>query len=120
MKREEKSNVKPKIIFEYKTLKCKLTPDEFQKTSEKLAKTITEIQDLELKKKSIISQFTSDINARREIANKCSMMVSESAEYRDVECQVVFDYKSGTVTTMRLDSKKIIEARPMRENEKQI
>lgn len=51
--------------------------------------------------------------------NRLSVLLNNGYELRDVECEVISDFKSGQISVVRLDTGEEVEVRPMTEEERQ-
>jgi tRNA U54 and U55 pseudouridine synthase Pus10 len=100
-------------------LKCDLTEEEFKEFSSTLAKTTKDLRGLEDQKKAIGSKFAAKINEAETEANRIAIIVSDRYEYRDVECETIFDEEMLIATTYRNDTGAIIKSRLMTQEELQ-
>ena len=101
------------------TLKCKLTEAELLKCARDMADAQQEAAVLEKELKDLNTQRKSAIEMKKGIAASNGDMIRCGYEFRQVECDVVKDYKSGMVTIMRNDTFETIDSREMTEAEAQ-
>jgi len=100
-------------------LKCEFTEKEILDFGGELARKHSEINELEDQKKRIVSDLKAKSEAADAEASILARKIQNKNEYRDVECQEVYNYVDKSVTIVRLDTGEIVKTRPMREDEKQ-
>lgn len=100
-------------------LKCEFTEKEILEFGGELARKHSEINELEDQKKRIVSDLKAKSEAADAEASILARKIQNKNEYRDVECQEVYNYVEKTVTIVRVDTGEIVKTRPMNENEKQ-
>ena len=71
-------------------------------------------------KKEAASQFKANIENIENELQVLAAHVRNKYEYRDVECDVIPDFKSGVVVTVRNDTGEVIDERPMTAEERQL
>ena len=106
-----------KTTTEY--LKCILTDDEFREYSSTLARKYSDIQELESQKKAITSDFASRINSATEETSRLARIIQNKCEYRNVDCEILYNYDKGIVTVIRLDTGEEVKSRAMTSDERQ-
>lgn len=84
-----------------------------------IARKHIEAGHLEKKKQEITKRFAAEIAAADSVLGELSSKINDGHEYRDVECEKVLDYSTGTVTVVRKDTAEVVEERPMQDEEKQ-
>jgi len=117
MKKNATAVIKKKVT---KNLKVDLTRDELMQAGDELANSNLEGARLESDLKGVKAEYKGKLEEVVGRCKKLTTMISTKSEYRDVECEEVKDYKKGRVHVMRLDTRRIIEDRPMSEAEKQM
>ena len=119
---EKTGEQKPKSMTR-KVTKClpvKLTDEEVLKYGRDVARAHADRARIELELDSVKSDYKGKIAEQDGIIGKLSPRIHSGIESREVECEEVKDYTSGTVRVRRLDTDELIEERPMREDEKQV
>lgn len=115
----------PKII-ETKVEKCKrnlhmpLTQDEFRDRSTELAKALSTKAGLERKMASVRSSIKAEIDVADGTISKLHQIVSENAEWRDVQCEKHLDYDRRKVWFVNVETGEKFDERTMRLDEMQI
>lgn len=100
-------------------LECKLTQDEFNEASQKLAKETQRKNSLEDSKKSVTSKYGADINACVAEINRIGGIVSSGKEMREIECEMRYNNPSeGIKSLFRVDNGKIVRDYVMNIDEK--
>jgi len=102
-----------------KALPCQLTEAEILKYGRDMAHAMSERDRVQAEFDSVKQEYKARIEEHSANINKLSGRVNSGIETRDVACEEVKDWTDGTVTVARLDTGEIVEARPMREDEKQ-
>jgi hypothetical protein len=102
-----------------RNLKCTLTPDETRIYGQDLAKENASRDEAEERKKEIDAQLKAEIESHSTKALSLARKINNGYEYRDVKCEIIHDYREGTVTTTRLDTKENVEHRVMTAEERQ-
>lgn len=116
----------PKKAIEPKVEKCKrnlhmpLTQDEFRDRSTELAKALSTKAGLERKMASVRSSIKAEIDVQDGTISKLSQVVSENAEWRDVQCEKHLDYEKRKVWFVNVETGEKFDERTMRLDEMQI
>ena len=100
-------------------LKCDFTEKEILEFGSDLARKHSEINELEEQKKRVTSDFKAKSDAAEAEASVLARKIQNKHEFRDVECQEIYNYVDKSVTIVRLDTGEIVKTRNMREDEKQ-
>jgi hypothetical protein len=99
---------------EKRTLRYDFTAVEIHDLSLQLANKDKEVKSLMQEKKSVTSQFTAKINEAEASRGKLSNQVSDGFEYRDIDCEVVFNQPTpGKKTIIRKDSNTLVSVEAM-------
>ena len=94
---------------EKRTLRYDFTAVEIHNLSLQLANKDKEVKSLVQEKKSVTSQFTAKINEAEASRGKLSNQVSDGFEYRDIDCEVIFNQPAqGKKTIIRKDSNSLV------------
>jgi len=106
---------KPEIAKKKETrnLKTELTREELAVKADELAQATQEVERVDENKKAAVSQFKSQIEELTGRRNRLAGIVSQKAEWRDVDVEMIFDYDTKKVTVTRTDSGEVIQARDM-------
>lgn len=122
MAEDQKPEERPEIYKENfeRELRVILTGDEVATRADRLGHLIGERDhkaELMATAKKHAQNEVNEIEARiRRLGNE----VRDKACYKEVPCERVFDYRTGTVTEVRSDTGEEIGARPMNEIERQM
>ena len=101
-------------------LECLFTEIELKTLSNELACKIIEKRKLEIKKKSVISDFTGKINDMKAEINLLANKINTGKEYRNVDCIITMNSPStGLKTAQRLDTKENMWTKEMTAEELQ-
>ena len=111
----------PRMAHKKKTmnLKTELSQEELTAAAEELAESTQNVNRLEDQKKAATAQFKSDIDYASARRNKFAGIVATKCEYRNVDCDMLYDYEEKMVTITRLDTGEEVTKRAMFEDELQ-
>ncbi len=101
-------------------LKYTFTEEEKKKISEELAQGVVQKESLELKKKDVVSQIKSEIDAIESRVHTLSRNINQGYEFRNVECEEIKDYETRKVKIYRLDTDEYVRDRNMTPDELQM
>jgi hypothetical protein len=120
--RIKKGDVTPQIRTKQRQeyLKYMFTREEKEAFSEKLARKIKEAELAELRKKDVVKSLDSDIAKVKTEISDIAGKVQNGYEYRNIDCEVTYNYDTRLKTTVRLDTKEIISDIPMTADELQV
>ena len=102
-----------------KRLPVQLTPEERQERGDALANSVQQTAALGEEKKAQDAEINGKIKLSKEVTRKLSQIITTGTEDRDVECDVVKDFKAGTVTTFRSDTGEQVDQRTLTAEERQ-
>jgi len=100
-------------------LKCVLTETEIKTAGAQLARSYSEITDLEDQKKSVVSDFKAKIDGATAQASILARKIQNGYEFRDIDCEEVWNWDEKLVYLVRLDSGEEIRSRVMTSGELQ-
>jgi len=100
-------------------LKVLLTPDEERYFGKEIARARQELAAVNDELDEVKSQFKSKIESCEKEQNRFMVLLNNGYEYRQVECEVVNDYKAGTVRVTRMDTGELVEERAMNDIDRQ-
>ncbi len=89
----------------------KLTPEEITDHSEALAKANIDVAQTETDLANVKKQYASKIAGFEALIQSHSMFITTKEEWRDVDCQWLFNFTRGTKELVRLDTGQIIESK---------
>jgi hypothetical protein len=92
------------VKTEIKYLQCTLTEEELKKYSQNLARVAQEKNEIEGRKKQAMSDFNAQIASKEADITTFATKVNNGWEYRDVECEWLYDWDAGTKTLYRKDT----------------
>lgn len=91
-----------------RSLRYDFTAIEIHDLSLELAKKTKELSALTEEKKTVTSQYSARLNEVKATTNKLSNQVSDGWEFRDIECEVIYNKpQHGKKTIIRKDTDKI-------------
>lgn len=100
-------------------LKCLLSEKEIKDAGAALARSYSEITDLEEQKKSVTSDFKAKIDGATAQASILARKIQNGYDFRDVECEEVWDYDDKVVELIRLDTGETVKSRKITPEELQ-
>jgi hypothetical protein len=109
-----------KTFPETRQLKCKLSPKDRDETAKQMADAILELQGLEQSHKTVQKEYNAKKQQLTEDVHRISWEIINQCITRDVKCELRLDYKKQLATVVRLDTKAVVEQRPLMEEEKQM
>jgi len=109
-----------KTTHETRNLKCKLTKEELEVAADTLARKLDEADAAEDEKKSVAEEYKSRVTALEAEAKVQRHLVRNKYTFRNVDCQLVLNFTTGTAVCNRLDTGETVEARPLNHEEKQM
>jgi len=102
-----------------KNLECLLTEKEVTDMGAEMAKNFVEEAEVLSAKKDSMSGFKSQIDDIRKRQGCLSNCITTGVEFRDVECQIEYDWENGMKSIIRLDTKAIVQKLEITEEEQQ-
>jgi len=105
------------IVKEF--LKCILTEGEKREIAQNLAVAVMSRDEAEGALKSAQTQIKSKIALHEAELTSFAEKLRSGFEMRNVECEIEGDYKTGTVSIIRLDTGEIVRDRVMTNDERQ-
>lgn len=94
---------------EERTLECILTDAEKLKYSKELGEKISHCNQLEASKKSYVTQINGEILTDEARIAILAEKVYSGREYRNVECDIIYDFERGERTWVRRDTGEIVK-----------
>lgn len=101
-------------------LKCQLTDDELDKIADRSAHLTGEIESKRAEMKAAQSSQASEIKSLESQLSSLAGKRRDRCEYRMIECQRVFDYRSNEVRVVRLDTNEVVRQRAMIGSEREM
>lgn len=101
-----------------KKLPVRIGPEEYEKTAEKLAVKIAEVDKLEASKKEAAKDFTDRIMIAAREQEALRKIVETHTKEEMVPCEETPDFTKNRVVTIRLDTQEQIEERAMDSGER--
>lgn len=102
------------------TLKCQLTDQEILQCGQAVADALEAAAELERELDEFKTMHKAKVAQQEAIVGLNTGKIRSRYEYRPVECEVVKDYGAGVVWTERVDTREIIERRPLTDEERQM
>lgn len=103
-----------------KMLEVEFTPEEISQMGIDLAHKTGELRTAEDHKKSVVSQLKAGIDTLIAETNELSNKINSGHEYRNVKCEVEYDYSKNYKTIIRLDNAVVIYEGEIPDDERQI
>lgn len=110
---------------EMRKVKCKrylkytFTRDEKEAISDSLARNISDLKQKQLAKKEVVKSLDSEIAAFETEVSNLATKVKDGYEYRNIDCEMVFDIETRMKTVYRMDDETVVERLPMTADELQ-
>lgn len=101
------------------TLDCELTEKEVLAYGRELASVTSAIATEESNQISVKKEMASRLAGLEAKASELSAKVNRGKELREVQIEVMADFKANTATEIRGDTGEVYRERPLREEEKQ-
>lgn len=111
--------IPPKIVKQTEELSCELNPVEWNNRAQDLADAQKSAEELEERKKAVVSDLNSDLKTAKLKVSKLARVVANRRETREVTVEVKYDYDLGVVIKTRTDNNEEISRRDMTTQEKQ-
>lgn len=103
-----------------KWLEVKYTEVEISEKSMELARKTGELRTAEENKKSVMSQLKSEIDSLAADTNKLGGEIIAGGEFRNVKCEVEYNYETVQKSIIRLDTMEVVYDGPIPDEERQI
>jgi hypothetical protein len=116
-KLQEEPHEPRKTVTEF--LKCRLTRAEKLQLSEEMSQAVVEKNTAEEELQTVKADFKSRITRAETTIADCARKINSGYEMRNVECEVIKDYRTNSVEYMRLDTYEIFRSRAMKQEERQ-
>lgn len=122
MSTEDKEGDDPRVVRKEigKILPVKLTDKELLAAGREAADSQEELRDVEGQAKAASDEYKGKMKAITGRIVRLASLVRAGYEHREVACEQVFDYEAGTLKVTRLDTREIVERRPLRSDERQM
>ena len=104
----------------YMSLPVELTAAELDEKRDELAQSHKKLGELETLKKRLTDAIKGKMSAVLERQPMLATQILSRTEWRQIECDVVYDYKSQNAISARLDTGDVVGVRPMTHEEKQL
>lgn len=101
------------------SVKCKLTMEERNELSDKIAYAQLRIAEAERELKSAQTQIKSRIAADQAIMAEAAEQIRSGYEFRKVACEEVKDFEEGVASVIRLDTGEVVRSRKLAPQEYQ-
>jgi len=105
-------------VIRTRKLPCRLTLEERARYGSMLADKLSEIERLDEERKVKAAEYSASIKAVEAEMSRISAAVGAKEELRPVDTYEVF--VSGTMQTVRMDTKRVVSVRPATESERQL
>ena len=94
---------------------CKyiLSEDEKKEIALTMAQKVSEVNQKEADKKSVTSDFTSQINSLTAEVNRSATLLTNGYEMRTIKCEIVADYDQKVFKMIRTDNGEVAKERRM-------
>lgn len=121
-KKDAKKKSLPDVTTKKETvyLECKLTEAEVRAASKTLADALSRKEGVESRIESFKTQAKADIAGIDAVIQKNTALVNSEKEFRNVACEVRFDWPKGLKETFRLDTGEAVFKSEISEDERQL
>lgn len=102
-----------------KDLPVVLTDKELLNVGDEAAKLHEKVTNLRIAKKARVEELTGEIKATEAAITALTLQIRTRTVTRPVMCEEEFVHRDGMVVTRRLDTRKVVESRPMTPGERQ-
>ena len=103
-----------------KMLEVKYTPEEISDMGLDLARKTAELRTAEEHKKSVVSHLKSEIDSLTARTNDISNKINSGSEYRNVKCELEYNYETNKKTIIRTDTMEVVYDGEIPDDERQI
>lgn len=100
-------------------LKVDLTDKEILEISREAATAQQRKRGMEADLFGIKQKYKADLEEQENKIQKCADLVNNGAEYRDVDCELIYDWDANTKTLIRLDTKEELRQTKIEPSERQ-
>lgn len=100
-------------------LKYTFTPEEKAVHADDLARNLSDLEQLRLKRKEAIKAIDSDITKAEQDIHRLAAYVKDGYMYRNIDCELEYDYTQRKKTLTRLDTGIIVRTIVMTADELQ-
>lgn len=111
------SEIQNRVVPTSEFLRYHFNEDEKKDLAQGMAQSVIKARDLEEEKKTITSQFASQINEANAKANSAAQKLESGFEMRMIDCEEIWDYKTKTIATTRSDTHEEVRERTMNNRE---
>lgn len=101
-------------------LRVMLSPEALAEKSDRMAHVIGEKENLVAEAKSATAHLKAQIKEKDAEIGKLSAQIRDKAEYREVECERRYHYRTGKIVEVRLDTDEVTFERAMTFSERQL
>jgi hypothetical protein len=116
-KSTDQADMKKTVTKEF--LKYEFTREEKEQFASELARNLSELDQQRLKKKEVVKSIDSEIATGEAQVSKLASFVKDGYEYRNIECDVFWNYEARIKTIYRTDTGEKVRTIPMTANELQ-
>ena len=106
-----------KYSMEY--IKYILNEDEKKEIAITMAQKVTELNQAEDDKKSVVSDFKSRIDGLQAEVNRSATLLNNGYEMRNMKCEIISDYDAKVFRYVRTDNGETIKERKMKSEDLQ-
>lgn len=103
-----------------KMLEVEYTPEEISDMGLDLARKTAELRTAEDHKKSAVSHLKSEIDSLTARTNDISNKINSGSEYRNVKCELEYNYETNKKTIIRTDTMEVVYDGEIPDDERQI
>ena len=100
-------------------LPCKLTQKEIYEAGKSLADALKKKTEHEVRLETFKQQVKAEITSAEGEAQKFQGLVSSEIEYRMVDVETRFDFKTGRASVVRMDTGELLKTREITDEERQ-
>lgn len=112
-KKDEKKKITTRIQKIVSQLQCPLTEAELLAFGLQMADSLNTTKHIEAQLQGFKDQIKGKLAEQQGITEKCTALIRDKYEFRNIDCTIVYDYESGIKTTIRDDTRQIIKEAKM-------
>lgn len=102
-----------------RNLAVPLTTEELLTAGRDMARASNRLGEIEEQRRAAAGHYKAEQQRAQSDHNAARNLFTSGLTFRDVECELVYDWSGGTVTVIRLDTGEVEETRPIQPGERQ-
>lgn len=111
---------KERIVKAKEYLKCEFSEEERREMSMDLARNIGELKEKEAGKKEVVKSLDAELAKLEATIGSLATKVKDGYEYRNVDCDIIFNYDTKKKSFKRLDTGDVFKEQELRGDDLQV